>query len=123
VRKRLHHGFWLWRRVQAAEGERPEPDPRHLNGPIEVLVPALWRNTPGGLSSLVSDYLSSLLPHYPKERESPAESSLGRRWFARNLVQDVPKDHAEIVRATEPSGDLTPLQEKLMRLSYEADLE
>lgn len=56
-----------------------------------MILPALWRGTPGGIASLVGDGLSSILPNNPKTGDQEGEdrtSSFGRRWFARRLTKE-----------------------------------
>jgi len=57
-----------------------------------ALIPTLWRHTPAGIAGLISEGLSSVLPHFPLEGERD-KCSLGRRWFVRRLLGDV-KDKA-----------------------------
>jgi hypothetical protein len=51
----------------------------------EVLLPAVWRRSPKGISNLVTDGLSSITPNNPNDSGSAGCSSFGRLWFARNL--------------------------------------
>lgn len=51
-----------------------------------VLIPALWRQTPSGAKALMAEGRAALLPHNP-EGDDPSKSSLGRRWFARKLLE------------------------------------
>lgn len=64
-------------------------------------IPALWRHTPEGISSLVSAGLAAMLPHYSAigTAESFRRSSLGRRWFVERLID-------ECVRSDELVGEL-----------------
>jgi hypothetical protein len=52
------------------------------------LIPTLWRQTPAGIASLISEGLSSVLPHRPSLDVLSARerSSLGRRWFVGMLL-------------------------------------
>jgi hypothetical protein len=57
------------------------------------LLPALWRNTPAGVASLIAPGLSSILPNFePKESDRLGQvSSFGRRYFNYLLpVKDEP---------------------------------
>jgi hypothetical protein len=60
---------------------------------VGILIPALWRRTSEGIKALMSEGLSSLVPNTPPrlaagqvERE-PLPSSIGRYWFARELLE------------------------------------
>ncbi len=59
-----------------------------LPSPFDVLLPALWRQTPAGVAALVSDGLSSVLPNAPNALDEETTSSFGRRWFARKLSKE-----------------------------------
>jgi len=70
------------------------------NGKNEVggdaIVPAVYRRTPNGLKSVVSDGLAAILPHSPPNRDESSRGepihddwpgSLGRQYFARRLCK------------------------------------
>ncbi|HWS88371.1 MAG TPA: ATPase, T2SS/T4P/T4SS family [Pyrinomonadaceae bacterium] len=63
-------------------------------GKLGILVPALWRRTSEGIKALMSEGLSSLQPNTPPERTQdqelpkPFPSSVGRYWFARELLKE-----------------------------------
>ncbi|MBI3721564.1 MAG: Flp pilus assembly complex ATPase component TadA [Fimbriimonas ginsengisoli] len=76
---------------EALQGRFPDGEsPAEIN----VLLPALWRNTPAGVNALVADGLSSIIPYNPASID-PAqieESALGRRWFVRALHERIQSD-------------------------------
>jgi hypothetical protein len=66
-----------------------------------ILLPAAWRRTPTGTSTLTAEGLSSLLPHQPRDEEDAVDATekalsqkdvgcLGRSWFATRLLRMVP---------------------------------
>jgi hypothetical protein len=66
---------------------------RYRHKGLSEIIPALWRRTPAGANTLVTDGLGSIIPHNPPSiMESPGnttappeESSLGRHWFVTQL--------------------------------------
>jgi hypothetical protein len=60
-------------------------------GDCNLLIPALWHRTPEGVKALMAEGLSSLVPNMPgelgEEQEARFPSSIGRRWFARELLK------------------------------------
>jgi hypothetical protein len=50
-----------------------------------VLIPAVWRQTPGGAKALIAEGRASLLPNNSKKG-----SSIGRYWFAQELIKKTP---------------------------------
>jgi hypothetical protein len=60
---------------------------------LGILIPALWRRTSEGIKALMSEGLSSLVPNTPpglsddRETQEPFPSSIGRYWFARELLE------------------------------------
>ena len=68
-------------------------------GAFEILLPSVWRRTPGGVAALISDGLSSVLPNNPNEAGKARTSSFGRRWFAKQLVH--PEDIADSLKSWE----------------------
>ena len=54
----------------------------------DVTIPALWRKTPAGVAALVSDGLASILPHNPDGTAVEGFATLGRRWFAKQLLEN-----------------------------------
>jgi hypothetical protein len=60
---------------------------------VSILIPALWRRTPEGIKALMSEGLSSLVPNTPprlspnQEKMESFPSSIGRYWFARELIE------------------------------------
>lgn len=61
---------------------------------VGILIPALWRRTSEGINALMSEGLSSLVPNTPPRladigrKREPFPSSIGRYWFARELLTD-----------------------------------
>jgi Tfp pilus assembly pilus retraction ATPase PilT len=60
---------------------------------VGILIPALWRRTSEGIKALMSEGLSSVVPNTPprlstgREKREPFPSSIGRYWFARELLE------------------------------------
>lgn len=53
-----------------------------------ALIPTIWRKTAAGIAGLISEGLSSVLPHFPQtEGDLKRRSSLGRRWAVKELLQ------------------------------------
>lgn len=50
-------------------------------------VPALWRHTPIGAKALISEGLSSILPHNARE-DDKGKSGLGRQFFSKKLISE-----------------------------------
>jgi hypothetical protein len=57
---------------------------------LNILIPTLWHRTPEGIKSLMAEGLSSLVPNTPKTLSAAPSfsSSIGRYWFARELLKD-----------------------------------
>lgn len=76
--------------IRAAEGDNE----------ITILIPALWHYTPEGVKELMSEGLSSIAPNTPhglsgSGRDELFPSSIGRYWFAKELLKDVIPGTAE----------------------------
>lgn len=53
-----------------------------------ALIPTIWRKTAPGIAGLISEGLSSVLPHFPQNKDDEKRrSSLGRRWAVKKLLQ------------------------------------
>jgi hypothetical protein len=76
-----------------------------------ALVPTLWRRTDVGIKALVSDGLSSVLPHCPDDDEN--SYALGRHWFAREF-RKMPEERA--------NTHLNQLLEEMVHEAYHLDL-
>jgi hypothetical protein len=67
--------------------------PRVGKQKVGILIPALWRRTSEGIKALMSEGLSSLVPNTPpslasgRGKQEPFPSSIGRYWFARELLE------------------------------------
>jgi hypothetical protein len=59
---------------------------RATNRDLILAAPALWMRTDAGIAQLVSDGLASVLPHNFRDKLPPHTSSVGRYWFAKNLL-------------------------------------
>lgn len=60
---------------------------------VGVLLPAVWRRTTEGIKALMAEGLSSLMPNTPGPLpSSDLPSSIGRYWFARELLKEVTAD-------------------------------
>lgn len=70
-----------------------------------ALIPAVWRRTEAGVAALVTDGLSSILPHYPPGEVLPSDtSSLGRRWFVTKLYKDEWRELEQVAFADDLAG-------------------
>ena len=72
---------------------------------VQIIVPALWRRTPTGIKALMAEGLSSLLPNFPASDRGSSYSSIGRYWFAHQLIENknlvlTPAAEIEIKRKT-----------------------
>lgn len=87
---------------------------------IRFLLPSLWRNTGSGISALVEDYLSSLLPNNTLELNpcSIDHSSIGRSWFAQYLIAKRECNQHSI----DCQKVLKSLKPELLQTALEADL-
>lgn len=69
---------------------------------ITTLIPALWHYSPEGVKELMSEGLSSIVPNTPCELSDSTEdglfpSSIGRYWFAKELLERVTTKTAELM--------------------------
>jgi len=66
----------------------------HNDYKVGILIPTLWHRTPEGIKALMAEGLSSLVPNTPgplpenTEEKIRLPSSIGRYWFARELLKD-----------------------------------
>jgi len=57
----------------------------HLIDFEQLKLPSLWKNTPTSVAALISDGLSSILPHSIDGTNTSYLSTVGRSWFANHL--------------------------------------
>lgn len=62
------------------------PMPGSPNIRLSATIPTIWRQTPAGIAGIISEGLSSVLPHYPADSMTNDKTSLGRRWSCRELL-------------------------------------
>ena len=71
---------------------RPESITCKDGSKVGILIPSLWRRTPEGIKALMAEGLSSLVPHTARPLSRGGReglpSSIGRYWFARELLED-----------------------------------
>ena len=108
-------------RLLAVIHMKPEKIACHNGLQVGILIPALWRRTPEGVKALMAEGLSSLVPHTARpfsraEREN-LPSSIGRYWFARELLKDGNID-GEADKVLSPE-----IREKIKTVALEWDLE
>lgn len=62
-------------------------------GSRQVVIPTMWRRTPAGANTLVTDGLGSILPNNPGHisKVDSGMSSLGRHWFGQYINTKIPR--------------------------------
>ncbi len=85
-----------------------------------LLLPALWRKTDRGLAALSANGFGAIVPETPQDGKEAGISSLGRRWFAGQLITDL-RTPSEKWLLTQ--DDATQVSEGLRTVAANLDLK
>jgi Tfp pilus assembly pilus retraction ATPase PilT len=86
----------------------------------KTLIPAMWFGNDAGVSALIADGPSSVIPHFPSKNEANRCYSLGHQFFADELIKKVKEDNK--TEKPERFKQVDSSEEEMLRKAIEKDL-